>query len=91
MALFAGRLPAAPVLTPKAALESDFFVERNLTQTLTGSQGDAFRVLAQPIQTGDDRGDDRGAPVLGQDTDELLADLGYSPEAIAQMRQAGTV
>jgi crotonobetainyl-CoA:carnitine CoA-transferase CaiB-like acyl-CoA transferase len=91
MGLFAGRIPAAPVLTPKAALASEFFAERQLSQTLTASQGDAFKVLAQPIQTGDDRSDDRAAPVMGQDTDDLLADLGYSPETIAQMRNAGTV
>ena len=32
-----------------------------------------------------------GAPIMGEHTDAVLAELGYLPEEIAALRQAGTI
>ena len=32
-----------------------------------------------------------GAPLLGQDTNRILEELGYTSEAIAQLREAGVI
>jgi crotonobetainyl-CoA:carnitine CoA-transferase CaiB-like acyl-CoA transferase len=91
MPVFEGRIPAAPVLTPREAIHSDFFAERELNQTLTDSQDNAFHVLAQPIKTGDSTSADVGAPKLGADTDQVLSDLGFSGSEIGKLRDSGTV
>lgn len=91
MGLFEARIPAAPVLTPREAIHSDFFAERGLSQTLVDDHDHAFNVLAQPIKTGDASDGDTSAPQLGADTDQVLTDLGFSGKEISGMRDSGTV
>ncbi|MGB7183981.1 MAG: CoA transferase [Burkholderiaceae bacterium] len=91
MTLFEGRLPVAPVLSPRDAMTSEFFAERQLAQTLENSDGHRFDVLAQPIKTGDSSDTDTSAPLLGQHTEQVLTDLGYSAAEIDVMRLAGTL
>lgn len=87
----AGRVPAAPVLTPREALENPFLEERKAIQTLKHQSGTEFRMLAPPIDTGDDRTNDRGAPLLGEHTEEVLATVGLSPNEIASLRETGVI
>lgn len=91
MQLFEARIPAAPVLTPREAIHSDFFAERGLSQSLTDAHGSAFRVLSQPIKTGDATESDTAAPALGADTDKVLSALGLTADEISQLRASGAV
>ena len=48
--------------------------------------------VASPIRIqGADIGPKGPAPHLGADTDDVLAEAGYSPEEIAELRSAGSV
>ena len=84
---FAGKLPAAPILTPEQALDSDFAAERGLVQTLE-RDGAPFRMLSSPF--GADPGD-RPAPKMGADTDEVLRQVGLSDAQIKALRAANIV
>ena len=86
-----GRVPAAPVLTPRDALANPFMAEQELIQTLSHQSGAQFRVMAQPINTGDTRTADTGAPLLGEHTDDVLASVGYEPAEIVDLKQRGVV
>ena len=89
--LMAGRIPAAPVNTPREALDNPFLHERRAIQTLRHQSGAEFKMMAPPIETGDDRSGDRGAPLLGEHTDDVLASVGYSPDEIATLKDGGVV
>lgn len=87
----AGRVPASPVNTPREALENPFLLERNAIQTLTLQDGTEFRMMAPPIDTGDDRSGDKGAPLLGEHTDDVLQSVGLAPDEIAALKSEGIV
>ncbi|MGI9493825.1 MAG: CaiB/BaiF CoA transferase family protein [Geminicoccaceae bacterium] len=90
---FRGRIPAAPILSPREALENPFLEGRGSIQSLADQDGRAFDVLSSPIRTGDDddRSNDRGAPLLGEDTSDVLESVGYSKAEIEQLRSEGVV
>ena len=53
---------------------------------------DAARLATAPMQFDDEMVEvRRGAPGLGEHTDEVLGGLGYSAEELAAMREAGTI
>jgi crotonobetainyl-CoA:carnitine CoA-transferase CaiB-like acyl-CoA transferase len=53
---------------------------------------DAARLATAPMQFDDEMVEvRRGAPGLGEHTDEVLGGLGYSAEDLATMREAGTI
>jgi len=91
MKLFEARIPAAPVLTPREAIHSEFFAERELNQTLANGDNHTFHVLAQPIKTGDSTEADTSAPRLGADTDQVLSELGLSSDEINKLRNSGAL
>jgi crotonobetainyl-CoA:carnitine CoA-transferase CaiB-like acyl-CoA transferase len=50
------------------------------------------RGIGSPIKLADTPASVRRAPpLLGQHDDEILAELGYAPEQINELRQAGVV
>ena len=88
---FAGKIPAAPVLTPQEALHSPFVQQRNSTQQLHDSQNNPMQLLASCIEAGGDRSTDTAAPTLGQHTDEILQSLGYDEHDIENLRESKTI
>ena len=84
-----GRVPTAPVLEPRDALENPFLAERQRIQTLKHQSGAEFRVLASPIDTGDARTADTGAPTLGEHTSEILKSVGYDDSEIEDLTSDG--
>jgi crotonobetainyl-CoA:carnitine CoA-transferase CaiB-like acyl-CoA transferase len=90
----AAGVPAGRVLTVPQALELDQVRQRGMVRTF-----DHVEALGRPISValagfkmpGKDPAIDRPPPVLGEHTEEVLGDLGYSAEAIAAFRQQGVV
>jgi crotonobetainyl-CoA:carnitine CoA-transferase CaiB-like acyl-CoA transferase len=50
-----------------------------------------MHVLASPIRIDGQRMPSSAAPLLGQDSDAILGELGYDAGAIADMRRAGVI
>jgi succinate---hydroxymethylglutarate CoA-transferase len=90
IALFSGRVPAAPVHDVQAALENPFVTDGERVRT-AAHRGGAIRLLAPPIRCPDEEAPCRAAPALGADTDDILAGLGFAQAEIARLRGAGVV
>lgn len=82
---FAGVIPAAPILDVAQAMENPFVTDNGKIQTLVHQDGTEFRVLDSPFDTGEPT-PARPGPELGEDTDALLAELGYDDERIADLK-----
>jgi crotonobetainyl-CoA:carnitine CoA-transferase CaiB-like acyl-CoA transferase len=86
------KLVWSPVVTPlevtrdEQAISNDFFVEHDLPKH------GKIKVLNNPIKLSKTpAGIKSRAPELSEHTDELLAKLGYLPEEVRRMKEAGIV
>lgn len=102
-AFAAAGVPGAPVMDVATSLHSEHIRARGLVSTLrldaaagvTGTgvsaEGD-LQLLGSPVHVdGRPVGPDLPPPVLGEHTDRVLADLGYSSEVIESLRAEGVV
>lgn len=92
MDLFAGQVPAAPVLSMGAALDTPYARETGAIDTVAHPDAaGGLSFVASPIRIDGARPTATAAPRLGADTDRLLADLGYDAARIAALRADGAV
>ena len=77
--IFAGNVPAAPLNDVKSALDNPFVAERGLIQTLDLEGHGDIRLIDTPIKSGVST-PSKPAPTLGEQTDELLDEIGISAE-----------
>jgi crotonobetainyl-CoA:carnitine CoA-transferase CaiB-like acyl-CoA transferase len=91
LARLSGVVPVAPVYDIRQALESSFVKERDGVVDYEYPDGQSARMIASPIRVGGTRLPRRAAPGLGEQTDALLAELGYPAERIAALRRARVV
>ncbi|MFZ5709429.1 MAG: CaiB/BaiF CoA transferase family protein [Pseudomonadota bacterium] len=89
MALFAGKVPAAPILTLGQALDNPYFAATGGIQSFDHPLRAGLRAVSNPIRLDGERRPARPAPLLGADTDAVLASAGYSAEEIAGLRGRG--
>jgi crotonobetainyl-CoA:carnitine CoA-transferase CaiB-like acyl-CoA transferase len=90
-ALLEGFVPVAPVYQLDQALDNPWLDTIGMTDTVQHPDREELRVLASPIRIDGKRLPNRAGPLLGQDSDDILADLGLSAEDIAGLRRAGVV
>jgi crotonobetainyl-CoA:carnitine CoA-transferase CaiB-like acyl-CoA transferase len=86
-----GQLPAAPVHNIAAALDNPFAHATGMVRALPHPARADFRVLANPIKLDGERLHSSIAPRLGEHTDELLREAGYTDAEIAELRASGAV
>jgi crotonobetainyl-CoA:carnitine CoA-transferase CaiB-like acyl-CoA transferase len=84
-----GLLPAAPVYDLAQALDNPYAGTIGMVRTLPHPARPDFRVLANPIKLDGLRLPSRKAPGLGEHTDTLLREAGYSDAEIAALRERG--
>jgi alpha-methylacyl-CoA racemase len=83
-----------PVLGLDEALGSELVRERDMVVELEQPGAErAVRLLGVPVKLSRTPGDAARAPGpgLGEHTDEVLASLGYAPEEVAALKEAGAV
>lgn len=88
MQRFAGRVPAAPVYDVAQALESDFVAEQERLLQIDHPSG-PIRMVASPVRAGPHPA--RPAPRMGEHTEDVLRESGYTDEQIAQLRALGAL
>jgi crotonobetainyl-CoA:carnitine CoA-transferase CaiB-like acyl-CoA transferase len=91
MALFAGKVPAAPVYDVAQALDNAFVAERAGVRDYAYPDGRKARMVAAPIRIPGVELPARAAPAMGADTEAELRAAGYSDERIAALRAAGAI
>lgn len=87
----AGRVPAAPVYDVAQALDNDFAREQERVVAFRHSQHGDIKEIASPVRVAGVTLPTEAAPSLGRDTDQLLADIGYSPDRLAELRKSGVL
>ena len=91
--LEAARIPAGPVHSPQEALDDAHIRASGILRELAypGAPRPA-PVVETPIRLSATPGTIRGrAPLLGEHTDAILGEIGYSAAQVAQLRAAGVV
>jgi crotonobetainyl-CoA:carnitine CoA-transferase CaiB-like acyl-CoA transferase len=91
MAVFAGRVPAAPVNDLAQALDNPFVREEGRVWDVPHPARPDFRMLAPPYVCPGETLPRRPAPPLGQDTEEVLRACGMAPGRIAALREEGVI
>jgi crotonobetainyl-CoA:carnitine CoA-transferase CaiB-like acyl-CoA transferase len=84
-----GLLPAAPVYDLAQALDNPYAHAIGMVRSLPHPSRPDFRVLANPIKLDGERVPSRLAPALGEHTQALLREVGYSDAEIASLRERG--
>ena len=88
--ILGGRVPCAPVHDVAEALDNPFFRERGGVRDVPHPDRPDFKLLASPFRL-DEPLPNRPGPKLGQDTDAILAELGYRGREVAALRESGVV
>jgi crotonobetainyl-CoA:carnitine CoA-transferase CaiB-like acyl-CoA transferase len=92
MAAFGGAVPASPVLTVPQALDAPFAAATGRIETVAAAEGPAVRQVRNPLRVSKHDGSDpAAAPELGEHTDQVLRDAGFSAGEIQQLRQEGVL
>ncbi len=92
-AMEAVRLPAGPVLSPQEVLEDPHIAAKGLFQPVSYPGLDKPAPLMKtPVELSRTPGEIRTrAPTLGEHTDQIMGELGYSDVEIAQLREKRVV
>jgi succinate--hydroxymethylglutarate CoA-transferase len=88
---FAGAVPAAPILDVAEALDQPFVSASDRIDRIPLPSGEDLRLLSNPIRTSGPVTPNRRAPALGENTEDVLADIGIGPAEFARLRTAGVV
>src|SRR3954471_19172536 len=81
-----------PVLDLDEALDSELVRAREMVVELAQPGTDGVKQLGVPVKLSRTPGSPQGpGPALGEQTDEVLAALGYGAEDIASLKEAGAV
>lgn len=91
-ALNAAGVPAGPVYTVPEVFKDPQVAHLGAARECAAWQGGMRTLITQPVTLERTPADvARTAPGWGEHTDELLQELGYEPQAIAELHQAGVV
>jgi crotonobetainyl-CoA:carnitine CoA-transferase CaiB-like acyl-CoA transferase len=87
----AGQVPVAPVLGLGQALDNPYFRARGGVLDLPHPARPDLKVVANAIRLDGQRLPGRAGPGYGADSEAVLAEAGYTPAEIAQLRALGAV
>jgi crotonobetainyl-CoA:carnitine CoA-transferase CaiB-like acyl-CoA transferase len=91
VAALAGQVPVAPVLGLGQALDNPYFRARGGVLDLPHPARPDLKVVANAIRLDGQRLPGRAGPGYGADSEAVLAEAGYTPAEIAQLRALGVI
>jgi len=85
-------IPVFPVYTPEEALAAPLVRERGMLETMAHPLEGSIPQIGNPLtRAGLARTDQRPAPALAADTDEVLAELGFTAAQCRELYERGAV
>ncbi|AGH47828.1 MULTISPECIES: CaiB/BaiF CoA transferase family protein [Sphingomonadales] len=89
--LLGGHMPVAPVFSLDQALDNPYLRTTGMVDTVAHPDRADMRVLANPIRIDGQRLPNRAGPLLGSDTEDVLAEAGYAAAEVAAFRAKGVI
>lgn len=89
--LLAGHMPVSPVYGLDQALDNPHLEATGMIDTVSHPDREKLRILANPIRFDGARMPNRAAPLLGADSDAILAEAGFGADEIADLKAKGVV
>ncbi len=90
--LMGNAVPSAPVHDIAHALTDPFLQERDLVLEMEHPAFGSIRAIRSSVKSDAAPSEPRPAPTVGQNTDEILTELGgYSPDEVKALRTAGVL
>lgn len=89
--LLEGHVPVSPVYDLKQALDNPWLETIGMIDTVAHPDKADLKVLSNPIRLDGKRLPNRAGPLLGADTSDVLAELGYDADSVARLREKGVV
>ena len=89
--ILSGTVPVAPVNDIAQALDNPFVAGEGRLQSLTHPTDGTYRMVANPVRSSEGETPSHPAPGLGQHTNDLLDELGYSKERIDGLRDKSII
>ncbi len=90
LAHFDGYVPAAPVYDVQQAMQNPFVRDTGRIQKISDEDNE-FQIIRNPIDFGSDSLELEMSPDLGEHTDYILQDLGFSPEELQSLKNTGII
>ncbi|MET8536554.1 formyl-CoA transferase [Streptomyces sp. NPDC005065] len=84
-------VPCAPVLSMKELAEDPDMRKSGTIVEVEQKKRGTYLTVGSPIKFSGFKPDIKGAPLLGEHTDEVLADLGYDADAIRKLHEGSVV
>jgi len=80
-------IPCGPILSMKEIAEDPSLRATGTIVEVDHPERGSYLTVGNPIKLSDSPTEVRRSPLLGEHTDELLSELGYTPEQIAMLRE----
>jgi len=90
-ALNALNVPCGPVLSTKELIEDETLQELGAIVTVDHPERGPFKTVGAPLRLSDSPVDIVRSPMLGEHTEEICTELGYSPDQLREFRSVGVI
>jgi succinate---hydroxymethylglutarate CoA-transferase len=87
-----GKIPVAPIRNIAGTFNHPQAIARGVTTEVDHPRAGRIRIAAPAVRYGEGKMQvSRPPPVLGQHTDEVLAEIGYSEEEVEKLREVKAI
>jgi formyl-CoA transferase len=87
--LNARNVPCGPILSTRELIEDETLAELGAIVSVDHPERGMFKTVGCPLRMSDSPVEVRRSPLLGEHNAEIYAELGYSPDQLAELRTAG--
>ncbi|GBG35692.1 formyl-CoA transferase [Mycobacterium montefiorense] len=84
-------VPCGPVLSTKELIEDQTLADLDAIVTVEHPERGTFKTVGSPLRLSDSPVDVVRPPLLGEHTQEICLELGYSPDQLQRLRSAGVI